>query len=149
MRMNRVILALSALACVAACAAPPVSPTAAPNPTPASPATAGALFGKACILQLPGFAGTPAALANAPVTQRAASGIYYHNAQNLSVRLLNSSTGPACQVTYGTNVSRSEAVNTFFAAANAAAPGARANVVQDVVRGEDGLLYFTTTTRAQ
>lgn len=146
---HRIIMGIGALACVAACAAPPVSPTAGPNPTPANPAAAGALFAQACIQQLPAFSGTAAALANQPVTQREASGIYYHNDQNISVRLLASSTGPACQMTFGTNVARDVAVNTFFSAASAAAPGAQADIVQDVTRGVDGLLYFTTTTRAQ
>ncbi len=149
MRSYRSLTAALALLTVTACAAPPVSPTAGPNPTPANPATAGALFGAACVQQLPGFSGTAAVLASNPVTQRQASGIYYHNDQNISVRLRNSSSGPACQVTFGTNVARTQAVETFFTAASAAAPGARADIVQDVARGADGLLYFTTTTRAQ
>lgn len=141
--------AICALALLAACAGPPSSPTAGPNPTPANPATAGQVFGKACVQQLPRFGGTPAALANDPFTQRQSSGIYYHNAENLSLRLSATDRGPACSVTFGTNVAREAAVQGFGQAASAAAPGAQANIALDVGRGADGLLYFTATTRAQ
>lgn len=147
--MMRRGLSLSAFALLAACAGPPVSPTAGPNPTPANPANAGQIFGKACVQHLPNFRGTPGAIANDPFTQRQSSGIYYHNAENLSLRISSTNRGPACSVTFGTNVARETAVQAFGQAASATAPGAQADIALDVLRGDDGLLYFTATTRAQ
>ncbi|MEL6641555.1 MAG: hypothetical protein AAFP98_09630 [Pseudomonadota bacterium] len=149
MMIRRAALAPVLLSLLAACAGPPASPTAGPNPTPANPATAGQVFGTACIQQLPGFGGTPAALTSFAFTQRQSSGIYYKNDENLSVRLLSTASGPACAVTFGTNVGRDQAVQAFGQAASAAAPGAQADIALDVGRGADGLLYFTATTRAQ
>ena len=149
MMMRLTALAPAAFALLAACAGPPASPTAGPNPTPANPATAGQTFGKACVQQLPSFAGTPAALASNLFTRRESSGIYYNNNENISLRLTTTPTGTACAVTFGTNVARAEAVQAFGQAASAAAPGAQADIALDVGRGADGLLYFTATTRAQ
>lgn len=138
-----------AFAGLVACAAPPVSDTAGPQLTPASPATAGQLFAKGCLQQLPRFSGTPGALATEPVTQRRSSGTYYHNAQNLSLKVLQTAEGPYCSVVFGTTGNDSQVINAFGQAASAAAPGVQADLIIDFTPGPDNTTYYNARVNAQ
>ena len=145
LRTTVVALALG----LAACTQPPVSDDAIPGAEPANPATAGALFANGCLRALPDFAGTPAALASEPVTQRRASGVYYHNTQNLSLKLVRTTAGTQCSVVFGTPLSEAQAVAAFGAAARAAAPTTTADVEITVTPGPGGLTYYNARTNAQ
>ena len=138
-----------AMLILSACGQPPVSADARPGAEPANPATAGALFAKGCLATLPDFAGTPAALAAEPVTQRKASGVYYHNTQNLSLKRVATSTGAYCSVVFGTPLDEQQAVAAFGAAARAAAPTAVADVEITVTPAPGGLTYYNARTNAQ
>lgn len=141
--------AICLTALVAACSQPPVSADAVPGAEPANPATAGALFAKGCLATLPDFAGTPAALASEPVTQRQASGVYYHNSENLSLKVVRTADGAYCSVVFGTPLGENEAVAAFGAAARAIAPTATADVEITVTPAPGGLTYYNARTNAQ
>ncbi len=148
MRRALTILAASTLL-LSACAQPPVSATAGPSTAPASPVTAGTLFAKGCLQQLPSFSGTPAALSTEPVTQRESSGTYYHNSQNLSLKVVQTSEGPYCSVVFGTTGNSDQVINAFGTAASQAAPGLQANLILDFVPGPDNTTYYNARVNAQ
>ena len=139
------IVTAALVAAASGCMQPSVSATAAPGAAPASPATAGQLFAKGCLQQLPSFAGTPAAIANDPITRRQSSGTYYHNTQNLSLKLLPG----YCSVVFGTTGNTDDVINAFGTAASAAAPGVQADITLDFTPGPEGLTYYNARVRAQ
>lgn len=145
----RWLIASATLAALGACAGPPVSDTAGPQLAPASPATAGQLFAKGCLQQLPRFSGTAAALAAEPITQRRDSKIYYHNAQNLSLKVVQSDQGQFCEVVFGTTGSSDQVIAAFGQAASATAPGVQANLIIDFVPGPDNTTFYNARVNAQ
>ena len=143
------MLLIASLALLGACAAPPVSDTAGPQLAPASPATAGKLFAKGCLQQLPAFSGTPAALATEPVTQRRDTGTFYHNSENLSIKVVEVEGARFCSVVFGTTGSTSAVINAFGTAASAAAPGVQADLAIDFTGGPEGVTYYNARVKAQ
>lgn len=143
------MLIIASLVLLGACAAPPVSETAGPQPGPTSPATAGKLFAKGCLQQLPAFAGTPAALATEPVVQRRDTGTYYHTSQNLSLKVVQTTAERYCSVVFGTTGGTDAVINAFGTAASAAAPGLQADLILDYTAGPDGLTYYNARVKAQ
>lgn len=148
-RSFKIGVAGCAILLATACSQPPVSADAAPGAQPANPTTAGALFAKGCLATLPDFAGTPAALASQPVTQRQASGVYYHNTENLSLKVVRTTAGAYCSVVFGTPLGESKAIAAFGAAARAIAPTTTADVEITVTPAPGGLTYYNARTNAQ
>lgn len=146
---QKAMIASVSLALLSACAGPPVSDTAGPQPAPASPVTAGQLFAKGCLQQLPRFTGTPAALADQPITQRRDSGTYYHNAENLSLKLVQTNVDSYCEVVFGTTGNRDQVINAFGQAASAAVPGLQADLLIDTVPGPDNTTFYNARVKAQ
>lgn len=145
----KAVAAICLAGIVSACSQPPVSADAVPGAQPANPATAGALFAKGCLATLPDFAGTPAALASEPVTQRQASGVYYHNIENLSLKVVRTTAGAYCSVVFGTPVGEGDAVAAFGSAARAITPTTTADVEITVTPAPGGLTYYNARTNAQ
>ena len=142
MKPLAILITFAALsACVGA---PPVSPNATPGAQPADPRFAAQVFNDACVQTLPDFSGTPQAIAAYQMTQHARFGTYYHNQQNLSVKLI----GQDCSIVFGVAGDATSAIVAFGTVLNTLAPDPDINVLLDGSKGPDGLFYVNARTTA-
>ena len=110
------LIGLFAITAMSACVGTaPVSPNASPGAQPASPRMAAQIFNDACVQTLPNLAGAPQAIAAYPMTQHATFGTYYHNQQNLSVKLI----GADCSIVFEPNITPAAALVGFGIAVGA------------------------------
>lgn len=138
---RRPLLVLPVLAIVAGCMQVPQSPTAGPGPQNADPRVAAQVFNSACLESGPAFANTPAALATLPFTQNARTGTFYHNSQNMSVKLQGSPAN-ACSIVFGTTANPAQTLVAFGQRLKAIAGDGNPNVLLDGSRGPDGKNYL-------
>lgn len=145
---------ISAFALIAAllagCADIQSSSSAGPGAQPASPADAGRLFAKGCLQTLPNFATIKTALTGEPFTIHSAFGTFYHNQQNLSIKVVDGENRKYCSIVFATTGEVGQVVLQFGAAVNAIAGDLDANVqINEPRPRSDGLTFYNMTTDAQ
>ncbi len=146
--MRAQILSALAIGIAAGCAAPPdqipVSPSAGPGPNIMSAFDAGVIFTDVCLTRGPNFEDAVQGLSGFSFTQNAATGTYYHNTANLSVKVRDEQ----CSMVYGVNANTEAEID---AVVSGLADGT-ASVLQGTFapsgidvrssRGPDDLRYF-------
>jgi len=144
----RLLAVLPILALASACAQVPQSPTAGPGQTDASPDTAGQIFNAMCLTSGPDFAGAPQAAANFPFTYNTTFGTYYHNVENLSVKLLGDPT-QTCSIVFVTPADPAAAFARMERVINTINPTDDSTVTVNASRTADGKNILNARINAQ
>lgn len=144
----KALVALPLFAFVAACAQVPQSPTAGPGPVDASPDTAAQIFNAMCLTQKPGFGGTAQAATSFPFTYNSTFGTYYHNEQNLSVKLLGDPV-QTCSIVFVTSADANATIARFGQVLNTINPTDNSNVGVSASPSSDGKYFLNARISAQ
>lgn len=134
-------IALCSALLVAGCATTPVSQNAGPGSVDADPALAAQIFNDVCLNGGPAFSAAPAAVATFPFTQSAGTGTYFHNTQNLSVKLIGTPANE-CSIVFAVSTDPVQKLVTFMETLNAIAPDDDSTVSLGDTRGPDGKTYL-------
>ncbi|MGB1234358.1 MAG: hypothetical protein ACPG5U_01335 [Planktomarina sp.] len=140
----RILTVVLAGAILAGCAAPtPPSPQIAgvgvgPGNSLPSPRLAGEIFANVCLKTLPRFAGAKTAIAAYPFTQHPTSGTYYHDFENLSVKLHNDT----CSMVFGSPSDPAAVIPQLAQGTKATINPVPRNIDITSRPGPDGLRYF-------
>ncbi|SEW28827.1 hypothetical protein SAMN04488515_2044 [Cognatiyoonia koreensis] len=139
---------LPVLAIATACTQVPQSPTAGPGPVDANPDTAAQIFNAMCLTQQPGFSGTAQAATKFPFTYNSTFGTYYHNEQNLSVKLIGNPV-ETCSIVFITPADANATLARFGQVLNAINPTDDSVVVVRASRSTDGKNLLNARLSAQ
>lgn len=112
-------LADTTLASLAYCCADITTPpNPAPSNQPANPVEAGRIFAKDCLQTLPDFATIKTALAGEPFTIHSTFGTFYHNQQNLSIKVVPTREGANCSIVVSSATTAEQIIQSFRAGIN-------------------------------
>jgi hypothetical protein len=114
LQKNQAHLADTTLASLAYCCADITTPpNPAPGNQPASPVEAGRVFAKDCLQTLPDFATIKTALAGEPFTIHSTFGTFYHNQQNLSIKVVPTPEGANCSNVLSSATAAEQIIQSF------------------------------------
>jgi hypothetical protein len=108
------------------------------------------LFAKGCLQTLPNFASIKTALTDEPFTIHSTFGTYYHNQQNLSIKVVGAPDGGYCSIVFASTGDPVQNLVAFGTAINAIAGDLDADVTLSEPRpGGNGLTLYNARTNAQ
>jgi hypothetical protein len=146
----KVALIASLIGLAAGCADIQTSASATPGPQPANPSDAGRLFAKGCLQTLPDFATVKTALAGEPFTIHATFGTFYHNQQNLSIKVVDTNDGGYCSIVFLTTGDPVQNLTAFGRVVDTLGRDIDADVALSEPRpGPNGLTLYNARTNAQ
>ncbi len=141
------MIAAASLVFLSGCAGTAESPNAGPGAQDADSAVAARIFYDVCVETLPTHDGAAAALANYPFTRHSTFGTYYHNVQNLSVKIV----GGQCSMVFATSSNPTQFIVAFGRSLDAIAQAnGKTNVDVSLGGGPqpDGKFYANARTAA-
>ena len=142
MRLGFVIGACVAFTALAGCVGSDTQVSSKPNAGPGTqfttPVEAGRIFAKACVLTEPTFKGAEKALLTYPITHSSTTGTYYHNSDNLSVKVHQGT----CSLVFGANKSTDAVIDGLARGSMSVAPELPRDIDITSHKGPDGVTYF-------